>query len=144
MAATTALYTPRVLSLATSLAQFPPRPELPLHGTARSQACGSTLVVDLATAADGSIARIGLAAHACAIGQASAAIFALHALDRTQNELADTLIALQQWLEGSGPIPDWPDLDAIAAARDFPGRHGAMLLPWKAALDALSTAPNPR
>ena len=144
MAATTALYTPRVLSLTTSLARFPARPELPLHGTARSKACGSTLALDLATGPDGSITQIGLAAHACAIGQASAAIFAHHALQRTQSELTDMLSALQRWLEGSGPIPDWPDLDAIAAARDFPGRHGAMLLPWKAALDALSTAPKPR
>ena len=30
-----------------------------------------------------------------------------------------------------------PELEAIAAARDFPGRHGAILLPWRAALDAL-------
>jgi len=36
-------------------------------------------------------------------------------------------------------LPDWPGLDAIEAARAFPGRHGAMLLPWQAALAALSS-----
>lgn len=144
MAATTALYTPGVLSLATSLAQFPARPELPLHGAARSKACGSTLTLDLALSPDGVIAEIGLAAHACAIGQAAAAIFALHAKGRDAASIADALTAMSSWIESNGPLPDWPDLDAISAARDFPGRHGAMLLPWKAALDALSTAPKPR
>ena len=51
-----------------------------------------------------------------------------------------TLAALEGWLTASGPQPDWPGLDAIAPARDFPGRHGAMLLPWRAALEALPTA----
>jgi len=41
------------------------------------------------------------------------------------------------WLGGAGQMPDWPGLAAIAAARDYPARHGAILLPWRAALDAL-------
>lgn len=144
MAATTALYTPRVLSLATSLADFPPRPDLALHGSARSKACGSALAVDLSVSTGAAIDSLGLAAHACAIGQAAAAIFARHARGRDAVSIAATLAAFDAWLGASGPMPDWPEIDAIAAARDFPGRHGAMLLPWKAALGALSTAPNPR
>ena len=31
-----------------------------------------------------------------------------------------------------------PYFTVLAPARAYPGRHGAMLLPWKAALDALS------
>jgi hypothetical protein len=37
-------------------------------------------------------------------------------------------------------MPDWPGLAAIAPAREFPGRHGAIMLPWTAARDALSGA----
>jgi len=36
--------------------------------------------------------------------------------------------------------PDWPDLALVAPARAYPARHGAMLLPWKAAAAALSSA----
>ena len=42
------------------------------------------------------------------------------------------------WLAGGGTMPDWPGLDRLSAAREFPARHGAIMLPWNAALDALS------
>ena len=35
-------------------------------------------------------------------------------------------------------MPDWPDLEMLAPALPYPGRHGAILLPWRAAADALS------
>lgn len=139
MASAGALYTPEVLGLATGLAAFPLDDSLPLRGRARSPACGSALELGLELDAGERIARLGIKAHSCAIGQASAAIFAGHAVGRSRQELAATLAALEGWLAG-GPRPDWPGITAIAAARDFPGRHGAMLLPWKAALDALCTA----
>ena len=139
MASAGALYTPEVLGLATGLAAFPLADDLPLHGRARSPACGSALELGLELDAAGRIARLGIKAHSCAIGQAAAAIFAAHAVGCTREELTATLTALEGWLAG-GAQPDWPGIAAIAAARDFPGRHGAMLLPWKAALDALCTA----
>lgn len=141
MATARALYTPQVLALATGLSAFPFDPDLPLQGTARSPACGSTLTVGLALDPDGRIAGIGLAAHACAIGQASAALFAQAAEGTDHARIAATLAQLQCWLNGEGDLPDWPGLEAIAAARAYPGRHGALLLPWKAALDALSSVP---
>ncbi|WP_260921839.1 hypothetical protein [Novosphingobium sp. 9] len=39
---------------------------------------------------------------------------------------------------GEGALPEWPGLDAIAAARDYPARHGAVMLVWDAALDILA------
>lgn len=143
--ATARLYSPDVLALATALADFPLSEDLPLHGAARSPACGSTLHLALALDGAGRIERIGLRAQACAIGQAAAAIMARAAPGRDRAALAATLAELERWLAGDGampdwPMPDWPGLAAIAAARDFPGRHGAMLLPWRAALDALPTA----
>ena len=140
MASAARLYSPEVLSLATSLARWPLTPDLPLSGSARSPACGSTLTLGLDVDDAGRIERLGLRAQACAIGQAAAAIFAEHATGADRAALAGTLATLEKWLSASGPQPDWPGLDAIAAARDFPGRHGAMLLPWRAALEALPTA----
>lgn len=134
------LYSPEVLALATRLAAFPLDEDLPLRGAARSPACGSRIELGLACDAAGAIARISLKAQACAIGQAAAAIFADAAVGRSRADLAATLAALEAWLAGAGDQPDWPGLNAIAPARDFPGRHGAMLLPWKAALEALPSA----
>lgn len=140
MASTARLYSVEVLALATRLGDWPLDPSLPLLGAARSPACGSTLSVGLQVDALGQVSRIGLRAQACAIGQAAAAIFAAAAPGQDRAAIAAALALLDQWLAGTGPMPDWPGLSVIAAARDFPGRHGAMLLPWRAALEALPSA----
>lgn len=138
MAATAALYTPEVLARAVELCAYPLGDDLPLRGSARSQSCGSSLELGLAVDGSGRIERLGLRSHACAIGQAAAAIFAAAAPGRDRAGIATTERAVSAWLNG-GELPDWPGLEQLARARDYPGRHGALLLPWRAALDALST-----
>ena len=76
MAGAATLYSPAVLALATSLADWPWDETLPLQATVRSRSCGSTLSLSLATDAAGRIEQVGMKPHACAIGQASAAIIA--------------------------------------------------------------------
>lgn len=133
------LYTPELLALAVELAKWPRLGDAELHGEARSPTCGSTLAMDLALGEAGRIERLGMAVRACAVGQASAAIFAHAAQDRAAEDIAHTLSQLEAWLTGDGPLPDWPGLAPIEPARAYPARHGAMLLPWKAALAALSS-----
>lgn len=131
------LYTPEVLALAIDLARHPLADDLPLRGEARSRSCGSTIAMGLATGPDGTIARIGLRSHACAIGQASAAIFASGASGRSAADIADARARVIGWLAGAESLPEWPGFAAIAAARDYPARHGAVMLPWDAAMQAL-------
>jgi NifU-like protein involved in Fe-S cluster formation len=137
MASTAVLYTPEVLGLATGLAAYRLDDTLPLRADARSRSCGSTLTLGLALDTDGKIARVGLRSQACAIGQASAAIFAQGAQGRSTDEIVATAHAVERWVSGEGDMPPWPGLDLIAAARDYPGRHGAIMLPWTAALQLL-------
>lgn len=136
MSSTVRLYTPEVLALATSLARFPLDECMALRGTARSATCGSTVEVGLSLDRQGVIESIGLGAHACAVGQAAAAIFADGARGADGAMLEASLADLEAWLAGGDP-PGWPGFEAIAAARDYPARHGAILLPWRAALVAL-------
>jgi NifU-like protein involved in Fe-S cluster formation len=83
-----------------------------------------------------------MAVRACAVGQASAAIFARHAAGRSAQQISQSLTELEAWLAHDGELPDWPGLAVLEPARAYPARHGAMLLPWKAAVAALSsTAP---
>ena len=133
------LYTPELLALAVELAQWPPLESTDIRGEARSPTCGSTLALDLVLDESGRIERLGLRVRACAVGQAAAAIFARHAPGRDVATLGAELARLESWLANVGPRPDWPDLALIEAARAYPARHGAMLLPWKAALAALSS-----
>ncbi|HEX9805660.1 MAG TPA: iron-sulfur cluster assembly scaffold protein [Alteraurantiacibacter sp.] len=134
------LYTPELLGWTVRLAAYRLAEDLPLAGEARSPSCGSTLSLTLDTDDRGAISAIGMRVSACAIGQASAAVFAEHAVGRDAEEIASSLAEMEAWVAGEGALPGWPDLKVIAPARDFPGRHGAMLLPWKAALAALSKA----
>ena len=141
MSAAARLYTPELLALAVELAKVPPLDTADVRGEARSPTCGSTLAVDLALDGNGRIARLGMRVRACAVGQAAAAVFARHAAGRELGAITETLGQLESWLGGQGEMPDWPDLAIVAPARLYPARHGAMLLPWKAAQAALSPAP---
>ena len=139
MAVAERLYTPELLGLAVSLANYPADPNLPFHGSARSRSCGSTLEGDFALDAEGRIERIGLRVRACAVGQAAAAIFAQAAEGRTASEIEAAGDAIGAWLGEGGEAPTWPGIGALAEARGFAARHGAIMLPWTAARDALSS-----
>lgn len=141
MSGTARLYTPELLALAVELAGVPPLDGADAQAEARSPTCGSTLAMGLMLDGAGRIADLGMRVRACAVGQAAAAIFARHARGRDLADIADTLQQLEAWLRGEGEAPDWPDLELVAPARAYPARHGALLLPWKAASTALSTAP---
>jgi NifU-like protein involved in Fe-S cluster formation len=139
MASGAVLYTPEVLGLATGLAAYRLDDALPLRADARSRSCGSTLTLGLELDRTGRIARVGLRSQACAIGQASAAIFARGAQGRSAEEIVATAHAIARWIAGEDAMPEWVGLSLIAAARDYPGRHGALMLPWTAALQLLSS-----
>ena len=129
------LYSPALLSLAVDLANYPFDASAPATGQARSRTCGST--VELSSRSEVEIRGLGLKVAACAVGQAAAAIFAREAVGKNRDDCETAVAGIQAWLAGDGPMPGWPGLAALEAARDYPGRHEAILLPWKAALDAL-------
>ncbi|MDZ4307264.1 iron-sulfur cluster assembly scaffold protein [Allopontixanthobacter sp.] len=136
----TKLYTPELLALAVNLANYPYNPALPLIGEARSRTCGSSLELALAIDGERRIETVGLRVTACAVGQASAAIFAKGAVGRTAENIAEALKQLELWLGKAGDLPAWPGLAALVPARHHSGRHGAIVLPWKAAATALCKA----
>jgi NifU-like protein involved in Fe-S cluster formation len=139
MATAATLYSPEVLALATSLAAYPWDDTLPLVAEARSKSCGSTIALGLRLDAQGRIDRVALRSHACAIGQAAAAIFAGAARGRNAQAIHEADDAIAAWLAGEGILPDWPGLATIAPARDYSARHAAIRLAWQAARQLLPT-----
>ena len=134
----TALYSTQMLGLAIELADHPYDSDAPMHGHAVSRTCGSTL--DLSCSYEGTIAGIGMKVSACAVGQASAALFAEWAPGRTAAETAAMRLQMKSWLTAGGEMPDMPRLSLLEPALLHTGRHGAIMLPWNAAMDALSKA----
>ncbi|UYV14804.1 iron-sulfur cluster assembly scaffold protein [Porphyrobacter sp. ULC335] len=133
------LYSPELLGLATGLANFPLTGDLPLTSEARSRSCGSVIAIGLALDDRGLVSGVGMKVSACAIGQASAALLALSIRGNNPGSVILTAQGLAAWLAGEGELPAWPGIAALVPARDHPGRHGALLLPWKAASEALSS-----
>jgi NifU-like protein involved in Fe-S cluster formation len=84
----------------------------------------------------GRIAGVSQRVHACAFGQASAALLERGAIGRSIEEVRDALAELDNWLSGAEAEPRW-GLAALKPARSRRGRHGAILLPFKALLAAM-------
>ncbi|MBX7496092.1 iron-sulfur cluster assembly scaffold protein [Qipengyuania sp. 6B39] len=139
-----ALYSPAMLALAVELADFPFDPAAPLQGQARSRTCGSTIALSADCDSEARLFGIGMRVSACAVGQASAAIFAREAREMGIGEVGSVLHELGSWLEGKAPSSILPRLELLEPARPHKGRHEAILLPWRAALDALSKAESAR
>ena len=132
MSQAAALYSPEVLGLATALAAFPLSDDLPLRGSARAPVCGSTIELGMELDSEGRIERLGLKAHACAIGQATAALFARSAAGQDRGSIAATLEHLTSWLDDpAAALPNWPGIEAIAAARASAVRWSSVTIPSK-------------
>lgn len=135
------LYTTEILRLATSIPHLG-RLDAP-HGSAekRSMTCGSRISVDVCLDDEGRVRDFAQTVSACALGQASACLMGrgVIGVDAAQLEVARD--ALKRWLTREADAPgDWEGLGIFAAARDYPARHAAILLPFEAAVEAVGKA----
>lgn len=131
------LYTPDLLALAVKLAEVPLDGEFDFRGQARSRTCGGTVEIGLSADNTSQISQVGMLVSACSVGQAAAALFAGGATGQDRRAVGAALTELEGWLGAKGPLPRWPGIEALEPAIAHPGRHGTILLPWKAALAAL-------
>lgn len=131
------LYSQRILALAADIPHTAPLPDAPLRANRRAPLCGSTASVALATEG-GRISAFSQTVHACALGQASAAIFGAQVIGCTRDQVARLRDELAAMLKG-GPVPAAPfgDYEVLQAARDYPNRYASILLAPEATLEAL-------
>jgi NifU-like protein involved in Fe-S cluster formation len=134
-------YTREILRLAASIPYLEPFDELEGATEVRSKTCGSRIRMAVELDWADRIVRLRQAVEACAYGQAAAALLGGHAMGRSAEEVGAALAELEAWLAGNGDVPDaWPGLDALAPAVTRKGRHGAILLPFRAMLAAIEAA----
>ena len=132
------LYTLEILRLAGSLPEPVKLERVDGSAELRSPTCGSTVRTQVQLK-HGRVEALSQEVQACAFGQASAALVAQQAAGRTSDDIALTLDQLVNWLAGkSEQLPDWPGIEALAPARSRQSRHGAILLPFRALLAAMS------
>jgi NifU-like protein involved in Fe-S cluster formation len=135
------LYSQKILALA---ADIPHRRRLErpqASAMRRSPLCGSTVTVDL-DVAEGRIARFGQEVKACALGQASAAVFGAQAVGLTREALEKLRGELRAMLKYGGPVPSDPfgGYEVLVPARDYKNRHASIQLVLDATAAAMDEA----
>jgi NifU-like protein involved in Fe-S cluster formation len=134
-------YTREILRLAASIPYLEPFEELDDALERRSPTCGSRMRVAVELDWAGRVKRLRQAVEACAYGQATAALMGGHAMGRSAEEVGTALSQLEAWLGGNGGVPTaWPGMEALAPALPRKGRHGAILLPFRALMAAIEEA----
>ena len=133
------LYGMPVLRLAAAVADFPPLAEYHALVEKRSVVCGSRVTVTLRLDAEGRASAVGVDARACALGQAAATLLARGIVGRSAADIASVSAAWSAYLIGERDSPpDWPDLEILAAGRDYPARHASLRLAFEAAAEAMA------
>jgi NifU-like protein involved in Fe-S cluster formation len=135
------LYTTEILRLAASLGEPKELEREDGRAELRSPTCGSRIAVAVQLDEERRIRFVSQQVHACAFGQASAALLEKHATGRTHNEVAEGLVGLSRWLGGDREeAAGWPGLSVLEPARSRRSRHGAIMLPFRALLAAIESA----
>lgn len=134
------LYNAEILRLAASIPYAERLADPGASVEKRSPVCGSRVTVDVDVDDAGRVARLGLLVRACALGQASSALMAQHAIGRSAEELAGARDSLTAWLAGTGPEPDWPGLHLFTPALPHSARHASIRLAFEAVAEATAQA----
>jgi NifU-like protein involved in Fe-S cluster formation len=135
------LYTTEILRLAASLDDPLVLQREDGRAELRSPACGSRVTLAVQLDDQRRVERLSIEVHACAFGQASAALVQRHSRGRSHDEVSEAMLALSRWLAGEREEAGvWPGVTALAPARARAARHGAILLPFRALLAAMDAA----
>lgn len=135
------LYTTEILRLAASLSEPHPLDHEDGCAEVRSPTCGSRVQLTVQLDEDRRVDRVSMRVHACAFGQASAALVERHSRGRTHDEVSEAMLEISRWLaDEHEDVVAWPDIGALAPARPRKARHGAILLPFRALLAAMDAA----
>lgn len=107
-----------------------------------SRICGSELTLDLSLDPDGRVAALGLDLQACALGQASASVFARDVIGASRAEIEAGRDALKAMLREGAPPPAgrFAGLAALQPAAGYRQRHGSILLAFEAGAEAAALA----
>lgn len=135
------LYTTEILRLAASLQEERELAREDGRTELRSPTCGSRIAMVVELDEDRRVRMVSQRVHACAFGQASAALVQQHAIGRAHDDVAEALVTISRWLaQEQDEAGNWPGVEALAPARPRKSRHGAILLPFRALLAAIESA----
>src|SRR5689334_4376861 len=92
------LYTTEILRLAASLCDPHELEREDGRAELRSPTCGSRISLAVQLDDERRVERLSMNVHACAFGQASAALVGRHSRGRTHDEVSEAMLSLSRWL----------------------------------------------
>ena len=133
------LYSQRILALAADVPHHTRLDAPDTTITKRSPLCGSTVTVDVTLDDEGRVAAFGQDVKACALGQASAAVFAGEVIGRSLEEVRAARDGLKAMLREQAEPPPAPfdGYETLLPARDYRNRHASILLVPDATVEAM-------
>jgi NifU-like protein involved in Fe-S cluster formation len=132
------VYNAKILGLAGNIGRLGRLDRPDATARAHSKLCGSTVIVDLKME-DGIVTDFAHEVKACALGQASSAIMALHVVGATADELRAVRETMLGMLKQGGPPPEgrFEELKYLEPVRDYKARHASTMLTFDAVVDAI-------
>lgn len=135
------LYSARILQLTTQIPHLGRLDGPCLTASARAPQCGSTVSVDVVLQG-GRAVQFAQHVQACALGQASAAIFGAGVIGQSLDDITKLRADVALMLAAGAPPPPAPfaDYAVLQAARAYKNRHASILLCIDATLAAMARA----
>lgn len=136
-----ALYSARILELTTQIPHLGRLEGAMGAASVRSPQCGSTVSVEVAVQ-DGQITGFAQTVKACALGQASAAIFGTGVIGQKVADLPALRAQVAEMLAlGKAPPPaPFAEFQVLRAAQAYKNRHASILLCIDATIKACEAA----
>lgn len=132
------MYNARILDFAGNIAHLGRLDAPDATAKAHSKLCGSTVIVDLKVE-NGVVTEFAHEVKACALGQATSAVMALHIIGASEAELRTVRNEMIAMLKENGASPQgrFEDLKFFEPVRDYKARHASTLLTFDAVVDCL-------
>ncbi|MND31622.1 NifU-like protein [compost metagenome] len=132
------IYNQKILEFAGNITRAGVIADADATSEKHSKLCGSKVRVHLKL--DGGVVTdFSHEVRACALGQASSAIMALHVVGATAGELRQARLDMLAMLKdgGEGPVGRFEDMRYLKPVKDYKARHASTMLTFDAVVDAI-------
>lgn len=132
------IYNNKILEFAGNITRSGAMADADASSEKHSKLCGSKVRVYLKMDGD-LVSEFSHEVRACALGQASSAIMALHVVGATSAELRQARLDMLAMLKdgGEGPVDRFEDMRYLKPVKDYKARHASTMLTFDAVVDAL-------
>jgi NifU-like protein involved in Fe-S cluster formation len=137
------IYNTRILEFAGNITRSGALADADATAQKHSKLCGSKVKVYLKMEGD-RVTDFSHEVRACALGQASSSIMALHVVGATADELRQARLDMLSMLKdgGEGPSGRFEDMRYLKPVKDYKARHPSTMLTFDAVVDAIEQIEN--